>query len=456
MRESSTTTLACLDNYMIYLVSLFSSLAFILQFRVAFKSSCNFLVSSSVSIVFLLQGLVPLLRSLLQLSGLNSFSPSNTVAESYLLLSIQYFLGVFVFYAMYEIFPSLGNIAYVIVAPLTILKFNLRGLLFPIRLFTANSFRRSEWSFYCLSAVFLLLLLTSMSSSGLLWILTPRTAYIEGRNGVGLIWVLYSLSCSMLGYKSFVSNSNACRLSTLAVLKFCVAAILSFFSGSKGVFVMTCLLGILPNLWIFIGSARISSFGSLMHSFFKAILSERQPLRSFLVVAMLLLSSGLFVYSIYSLSASGLQSYIGEQQFFAVQLDDFSRNPQAIVFPGYVSLTAIYSVLPSFLRPEGILIGNQLIYDRLIPGAFELGNTPVFDPVIHQVYIYGIDLVFLGGFVSAFSSNLYYMFLRAASSSSSFGFYNVFNDKMYPYFIAFGVLPLVPPQFALIFFQLLP
>jgi len=164
----------------------------------------------------------------------------------------------------------------------------------------------------------------------------------------------------------------------------------------------------------------------------------------------------MFMYSIYSLSGIGLLSYIGEQRFFATQLADFSRNTQSTVFPGYVSLSAIYSVLPSFLRPDGILFGNQLIYDRLIPGSFELGNTPVFDPVIHQVYIYGINLVFLGGFVSAFSSNLYYMFLRIASNSSSFASYNAFNDRMYPYLIAFGVLPLVPPQFALILFQILP
>lgn len=442
---------------MLVFVVLLLLLSFFFQYRIAFLSVSSGGARISVSIFFLIAGIVPLFRSIIQVSLAPSLIQEPELAFYYLSLYCQYLAGFFVFYVFYELSSRFKLLGYAFIAPLSFLRISTIPIFIPIRNLWRPIFGRRQYLFYLILAALILFTLVMFSSSGILWLISPRQAYIEGRAGLGMFWVLYCFSCSMLGFHSCVKTSHGVLTFSLTdALRLLLASVLSFLSGSKGVVLVTVLIGLLPFIWQLSELYLAKGLTKFCFAYFSRFWRLRQSRSTLLVGLSIFLALTTTIFSLTALSGTGILDYISEQSFFIVQLNSISQQQEAIVFPGYISLSGMLSIVPSIFRPQNFLYGDQILYDNLIPGQFELGNTPVFDPVFHALYNYGDKLVFLGGLFSAFKFNLVYMFFWSASRAKSFYRLNIFSDSRYIYLIAFGALPLVPTQITLLLYELMP
>lgn len=304
--------------------------------------------------------------------------------------------------------------------------------------------------FYLLASVSSLGLLLSLSSAHSLWITNPRLAYIEGRRGVGIIYVLFVFFINMSSYylaRSHFSKYRSQYLVLLApryALSLFSTLILSFLTGTKSV----PLSVILTQVILYIAYSRItlkSLVSGILHRFRVHVL----------IIISFIIAFLSFTYILYSLSGTTLTNYLTESSFLYEQIQ-FVRNSPTDADNNLNILNLILLVnIPSSLQRIFNLPPNPLLqYTATILNVDPetMVNFPAIDPAMFSKYALG-PFFFLAPIISAFISSLPFASLYHICSITHSKYKSIDHDFLMCSF-ALSFFPLIHPLLALNLFSL--
>ena len=358
---------------------------------------------------------------------------------------IIYIFGVIITFYLIEKFKLISNLF------LPLLSTNLKN--FVKKVSSSIKFSYGDLSFLAvfISLIFLCLMVT-FSSVGTNWITNTRYAYIQGRTGIGPIWVLYifsvSLSSYYLGLSMLDSSLKLFKINSLSyILKLIFIFYLAYLSGSKGVFLNTISTQL--GFYLLTKSNKFKIFLIL-----KKFISKAKIDKSILII---IVSTLLFVpLIIFLLRGFSLLSYLTESNIGMDHLVYTINNPESFGFPGNLFLNDLFKAVPRFFREIlglPLFSSNTMILEAIYgtqdSNIFKI-NTPHLDPVLTSINIWG-KFYMLGPILSSFFSTLPLALLV-----------HIYKDKyikknfIYIFAICLNYFPLINPVLLLNLYSFLP
>jgi oligosaccharide repeat unit polymerase len=191
----------------------------------------------------------------------------------------------------------------------------------------------------------------------LTWILDNRHAYIVGRKGVGVYYMLYELMILMF-FVGVLTKKNGGRKKIIGTL---ITLFLSFFTGSKG-FLLGILLGYLLYYDLYIKKIRIKKIVPLAFVFI------------IMINMLLLVQSNLNI-----LEYGGNDFYMN---YFRL-LDRYSSNQIDYYFGRLTLENNLWFLIPRSIFPNKPFIYGQTRLVEMFYGSdvVIMGHTPSFTPM---------------------------------------------------------------------------
>ena len=297
----------------------------------------------------------------------------------------------------------------------------------------------------------LLAILVVYSPVHFAWITAPRFAYMEGRSGFGLIFILFllciNLSSFYIGKSYFRDRDEASLLlpfkGYLALILFVL--MLSSFTGTKS----TPINVALTQLILYISVRPSLTLRSLLGSLLKLRVN-------FVSIFVLISITSSIIYLIISLSGYSLITYLSEPTYLLAQIAFVSSRGQF----EYNFTTQLASLLSNYLP-----MSLSWILNMDIPSSLEYTNSvlnqnimnfinfPPFDQSLYMEYLLG-DLSYLGSSLSAITECLpYALFLSYILYARKHVLR--FTSVLPVCALSLGYLPLLSPVISLNFFVVL-
>lgn len=242
------------------------------------------------------------------------------------------------------------------------------------------------------------LLLARSDAENLLWITSPREAYISLRSGFGHWWLLYQ-ACVVLSFLIALHGAanSKCR-KTLQLLAVSVAVLMMYFTGSK-----TAVL-LIPII------------AAIHHHFYQSKL----PISGLAVLAVV--TAAFFLILLGPNGELGL--FDGAIRYFADYVSVTALAINLIDFQGYTeglaSLSSLWYFVPRSLFPDKPFeYGATLLHGMLFPGSAELGHTPGILPWLVPYMDFGLlGVIGYAVLLGSFSRAVYLEFLRTRDIGS--------------------------------------
>lgn len=234
-------------------------------------------------------------------------------------------------------------------------------------------------------------LMAAWGGGGLLWLQSPRDAYIAYRSGVGPLWAL-AVWCLMLWLITSIWPDQA---RSRAVVRVAIACGVAMLFGSKAVVLSVVLVALMhqhlrvrpldPWTWI--------SCGALLAAGFAALLG--------------LQSGGEVRWQMYS------REYV-DTVCRAFQSTDLMTGDME----GRAFLSSLWGLVPRGLYPDKPFeYGVLLLHEQLFPGMAERGSTPGVAPWTRAYMDFGALGAGLSGFVSGRIRDAFYRAYRLRRDS---------------------------------------
>lgn len=235
-------------------------------------------------------------------------------------------------------------------------------------------------------------LLARSDPEDLLWITSPREAYISLRSGFGHWWISYQ-ACVLLSFLIALHATNGLKDRRLVQwLVVGVAASMMYFTGSK---TAVLLIPITAALYLHFFQKRLPVAAMI-----------GLPLASITVFLVLLGQNG------EAGILGGVVRYFADYvavSALALDLIDFQGHTS-----GLSSLSSLWYFVPRSLFPEKPFeYGATLLHATLFPGSAELGHTPGILPWLVPYMDFGVlGVTAYSIFLGSFSRAVYQEFLR--------------------------------------------
>ena len=230
-------------------------------------------------------------------------------------------------------------------------------------------FKAAVWFALLGGAITSFLFLVLSDIDDLLWVTSPREAYISLRSGLGHWWLLYQ-ACVVLAFLIALHGiAHLKHRGILQLLAIAVAASMMYFTGSK---TAVLLIPIIAAIYLHFYHSRLSLTGmaAVAVTSFAAftILLGRNGEQGVL--------GGIIRYFADYVSVTAL----------AVELIDFHGHTF-----GFSSLSSLWYFVPRGLFPEKPFeYGATLLHSVLFPGSAELGHTPGILPWLVPYMDFGV------------------------------------------------------------------
>lgn len=306
-----------------------------------------------------------------------------------------------------------------------------------------------QYIFFFFSLICLTLII-SISPVHLLWLADPRSAYIIGRSGIGLIFILFILFTNLSSY--YIAKQHYVRLemqdNSLLSPKYLFGVltiiIISFFSGTKSLPLSVIL-------------TQLAYYLVYSHLTFKSILFgvlHRLRLHAFAII-FLIVSFLAITFALVSLSGTSLATYITEESFLFEQINFVQINSES-----NRDLTNLFARIFMISVPSAILNLLNLGYNPVTDYTAQvlnldpttMVNFPAIDLAMFSKYLMG-PFFFVIPIISSLMSALPFASLYRLCSITN-NQYRTLDHNLLMCSFALSFLPLIHPLTALNVFAL--
>ncbi|MGC4367133.1 oligosaccharide repeat unit polymerase [Hydrogenophaga sp. R2] len=341
------------------------------------------LINPIAFFVFLDLVAMGLLSAYSSIQGPASFGASAAAISYTLWLHITYGVGVAVGY-----FTPKNPFQCTFALGLTSLNFSPSGI----------HIKGAFWFLLLAGALAAFLLLARSDVENLLWITSPREAYISLRTGFGHWWLLYQacvVLCFLIALHVVAHSKHGKGLQLLVVG---AAVLMMYFTGSKTAVLLVPIIA------------------AIHHHFYRSKL----PFSCLIGLAVATVT----LFSILLGPNGELGLFSGVIRYFADYVSVTALAVDLIDFQGHTkglsALSSLWYFVPRSLFPEKPFeYGATILHGTLFPGSAELGHTPGILPWLVAYMDFGLlgiiaYSVILGSFIRA----VYLEFLRTRDLGS--------------------------------------
>lgn len=246
-----------------------------------------------------------------------------------------------------------------------------------------------KWSFFIfgmLSFIYLII----FTSGKTLWVLDPRTAYIEHRNGSGQYYAMFIwfINISFIIYLFEIRASENLKYYKL-VVNLAIYLLILYFTGSKGAMITPIILAI----------------------FFYDLYYKKINFSTFFNLAIIITLLGSILIVNQMSSVAGIFIYLSE--YFNMTAEYMHYSNDIGLYYGFSLLSEIYSMIPrSLFGDKPYIYGVLYIHDYITPGQAELGNTFGIMPWARSYLDFGIFGVLLHNIYNAIITKITYEYWR--------------------------------------------
>jgi len=240
--------------------------------------------------------------------------------------------------------------------------------------------------------LFAMLMLIFSSPEGVLWITSPRDAYISLRSGSSQYWLLFQVCVSLLFMMKLYSSECQGRYYLKTALLIIIFSNLMYFTGSKG-----AVLSIFVTAAIYINfyvvrfkTRQLFTFVAAIVSLFTLILTSNDDIDRLAVA---------FTYFADYVSVTSLVVDLIDQLGFMF---------------GQASVSQLWYFVPRSLFPsKPFEYGPVILHETLFPGFAEQGHTPGVLSWATSYMDFGFAGVILSGIIYGSAARAIYLeFLR--------------------------------------------
>ena len=249
------------------------------------------------------------------------------------------------------------------------------------------------WSAVLTGSFVSFILLAKSDPVDLLWLTSPREAYITLRSGYGHWWLLYQ-SCVAIAFLIALHTVVQAGLGGASVV--CVilaAALMNFFTGSKTAILL------------------IPITAAIYHHFYY----RRLPI--IVLIGLAIMIAGVFALLLGRNGQLGV--FKGVIRYFGDYVAVTGLAVDAVDFWGYfdgeAAISSLWYFLPRSLFPEKPFeYGALILHSELFPGMAAMGHTPGILPWLGSYIDFGVFGLIMFAIVSgSFSRAAYFEFTRS-------------------------------------------
>ena len=388
----------------------------------------------------------PLARALVRFT---SISLVDSEYSEYYFSHLVFYDMIFILTFLFSLFLLTRISRLLIFLPVLSVK-NLRNCFISINQNLARLIP-SYLLFFLLALLFLSLLI-SLSPAHTLWITNPRVAYITGRRGLGVVFILFVFSVNLFAYfsaKSFYTVNHLPGPSltrTKYLLYKSFAILMAISTGTKSVPI--CVL--LTSLIVYLLSNASVNHISILQRFTSKL---RLKYIAIFILSLVIISL-IFIWR--SLSGTTLVDYFAETPFLLDQINFVKTHRDSLGSPTNPLVLFIAQSLPKSLSWIFNLGSTPSVeYTSIILGIDpeDMIDFPAIDQSLFALYAFG-KLSFVMPILSAFTEAIPYALLIRlcinTQTTSRLQDYNLLVCSS-----ALSYLPLVPQLFCLNIFTIL-